>query len=487
MPDLEHIAEVLEPLIKPGSGSAADPVSLLIFLAGRWAFGSANKCDSVFRSTDLWGSLRRSAERVGRHLPERPPTFSQLCHLRKIADDALLERLSVEFTKASVALAKSVGLLDASHKTPWDQPSPATVIYGDGSVFRPLSDVTYDEEGEVQGSRAKHNPRVGPHFKGKKGNEMLVGLPITVVGCHGRKRWQRVLLAVDLFNDRNEIGSSMKLFERVIAEARGGVTQVVYDRLMSGIHLRELMKQGVLPIVTMPEASANQPHLKLPYEFQRSGYRSAGTREKRKGKGARRRSSDKVAPKERITLHSWTIVEHDTPSGPCFHELWALDGSVISVAPGVAPSLDSDYVACRDITWREQADGQHPIGSLLVPCGRWSFRIEVDFAGNRRAARGTKSTAIADWIRPLPEILEHAPELEGLRSDVESVFSWLKALLPRNRAASLDAPNFFLDILGAGLLGNAIAWDVHVARHTRCAQHEAKLDRRGQRNKTVTW
>ena len=44
-----------------------------------------------------------------------------------------------------------------------------------------------------------------------------------------------------------------------------------------------------------------------------------------------------------------------------------------------------------------------------------------------------------------------------------------------------------LDILGAGLLGNAIAWDVHVARHTRCAQHEAKLDRRGQRNKTVTW
>ncbi len=237
MPDLEHIAEVLVPLIKPGSGSAADPVSLLIFLAGRWAFGSANKCDSVFRSTDLWNSLRRSAARVERHLPERPPTFSQLCHLRKITDDGLLEGLSVEFTKASVTLAKSVGLLDVADESSWDQPSPSTVIYGDGSVFKPLSDVTCDEDGVVQGSRAKHNPRMGPHFKGKSGNELLVGLPITVVGCHGRKRWQRVLLAVDLFSDRNEIGSSMRLFERVISEARGGVTHVVYDRLMSGIHL----------------------------------------------------------------------------------------------------------------------------------------------------------------------------------------------------------------------------------------------------------
>ena len=58
---------------------------------------------------------------------------------------------------------------------------------------------------------------------------------------------------------------------------------------------------------------------------------------------------------------------------------------------------------------------------------------------------------------------------------MESTFSWLKALLPRNRAGSLKAENFFLDIIGAGLLCNAIAWDVHCARHTKCAQHEAEL------------
>ena len=111
-------------------------------------------------------------------------------------------------------LAKEAGLLNAEMSPPWDLPSPSTVIYGDGSVVAPLSDVTFDEDGEVQGSRAKNAPRMGLHFKGKRGNEMLAGRPITVVGVHGRKRWQRAVLAIDLFADRNEIGSSMKLFAR---------------------------------------------------------------------------------------------------------------------------------------------------------------------------------------------------------------------------------------------------------------------------------
>jgi hypothetical protein len=487
MPGLEQLADVVARHVIRGKGSATDPMSILILLAGRWAFGSANTFDSAVQTTPLWEQLRTSAARVGRSLPERPPTFSQLCHLRKAADDGLMASLSVEFTKASVALAKEVGLLDPSNSPRWDRPAPSTVIYGDGSVFKPLSDVTFDEDGNVQGSRAKENPRVGPHFKGKHGNEMLMGLPITAVGVHGRKRWQRMILALDLFEDRNEIGSSMRLFERVISLANGGVTHVVYDRLASGTHLRQLMKWGVLPVVAMVEASATQSHLKLPYDLQRTGYRSAGTREKRKGKGARRRSEDKVAPKERLVLKRWQLVEHEAPVGACYHELWALDGTVVSVLPGAEPTLDATHVACTHIEWRHDDDGFHPIGSLLVPCPQGSFLVDIDYAADRLDAKGKKSSlSLADVIRPLPEILAESNRIEGFRSDVESVFSWLKALLPRNRAGSLTASNFFLDAIGAGLLCNAIAWDVHAAQHTRCAQHEARLDRRGQREKTVT-
>ena len=38
MPGLEALANVIEQHRKPRSGSAADPLSVLIFLIGRWAF-----------------------------------------------------------------------------------------------------------------------------------------------------------------------------------------------------------------------------------------------------------------------------------------------------------------------------------------------------------------------------------------------------------------------------------------------------------------
>lgn len=484
MPGLEQLAAVIARHVQPGRGSAADPVSMMIFLAGRWAFGSANTFDSAARSTDLWETLRGSAARVGRVLPEPPPTFSQLSHLRRAATAGLGSDLSLEFTKVAVELAKSVGLLNPDDVEHWDKPSASTVIYGDGSVFRPLSSVTMDDEGVVQGSRAKLTPRIGPHFKGKKGDDHLSGIPIAAVGCHGRRRWQRVLLAFDYYVDRNEIGSSMKLFKRVIELAGGGVSHVVYDRLMAGIHVRELLKQGVIPVVAMTEAGLGESHVKLPYELQRTGYRSAGVQAREKMSD---REAKKVAPKERLTVHHWTIVDHPTPNGRCSHDLSALDGAVVTTPPGVDPTLDSLYVRCIDLTWRELADGQHPIGTLLVPC-QPPFTVEIDFAADRkgRKSKNGSPSPLADWIRPIPEITPYSSSIEGLRSDVESVFSSLKALLPRNRAGSLDPDDFLLDAIGAGLHCNAVAWDVHVSLHTRCAQHEAKLDRRGLRRKPVT-
>jgi hypothetical protein len=485
MPDLEVLAEVIAKHVRPGRGSAADPMSILILLAGRWAFGSANRADSSFRTTPLWEIIRMSARSVGRMLPERPPTYNQLRHLRLAADDGLHEALTSAFSKIAVPLAKEIGLLTPELNARWDAPSPSTVIYGDGSVVAPLSSVTHDDNGEVVGSRAKDHgdtpakPRIGPHFKGKRGDETLSGLPITVVGCHGRKRWQRVVLGIDLFFDRNEIGSSMKLFHRVHDLAGGGVTHVVYDRLMAGTHMRELMKMHILPIVAMPEASRRTSHLVLPAKLQRHGYRSAGTREKRKGKGATVRKVDKVAPKARLALRFWEVVEHEVPSGTCAHELWSLDGAIVTVAPGEEVTLDAAYVPLDDLAWEQRDDGAHPIGNLLVPCRQGPFTASIDFATDREGRNASGNPfALADHIRPLHEALPNWGELEGLRSDVESTFSWLKQLLPSNRAGSLTAKDFFLDMIGAGLLCNAIAWDVHVSQHTGCAQHEAEKARR---------
>ena len=55
----------------------------------------------------------------------------------------------------------------------WARPSRRNTAVGDGSVFRPLSDVYLDEKGNPRGSRAnpdsprKQGPRLGTRRPGK--------------------------------------------------------------------------------------------------------------------------------------------------------------------------------------------------------------------------------------------------------------------------------------------------------------------------------
>lgn len=476
MPGLEEFAAVIAAHVAPGRNKPTDHTSILILLAGRWAFGSANSCDSAFRATPLWEMVRESAASVGRVLPVAPPTFDKLRHLREAADEGLAAAVAAAFPAVAVPLAKSMGLLDPQRDSLWHHPAASRVIYGDGSVFKPLSDVSIDDDDTVQGSRAVTTPRLAPRYEGKDGPGAGTGLPITVIGCHGRERWKRIILGFDLFRDGNEIGASLDVFEQIIDEAGGGVSHVVYDRLMSGTHMRRLMKRGVLPVVAMPEAPKDQPHLVLPAELQRRGYKSAGEREKRKGKGARRRSADDVAPKSRVHMRLLEVVAHDAGTQTCTHELYAVDGAVIAVAAGDVPSIDADYVDCVQLTWRTHLDGQHPIGTFVVPCRHGHVRVTIDFAADRpgKNNKAGDALALADRVRALPEAATYFSRTEGLRSDAESVLSWLKAMLPRNRAGSLDPEHFFLDVIGAALLCNAIAWDVHVSQHTMCAQDESR-------------
>src|SRR5690606_2637514 len=119
---------------------------------------------------------------------------------------------------------------------------------------------------------------------------------------------------------------------------------------------------------------------------------------------------------------------------------------------------------CRDLRWEHHPDGAHPVGRFVIPCRHGPVQVEIDFAATRRG-RSTKggALALADWVRPIPEAANDAARIEGLRSDAESVFAWLKSRLWLRRASSLHPDHFLLDLVGAVLLCNAIAWDVHAA------------------------
>lgn len=467
-PGLEALADVLDRHRRPNAGSTVDALSIVVFIIGRWAMGSAEALDSAFRHTDLWTrTLRESAASVGRVLSERPPTYDQLRFFREALDDWVYEELSRAFTTHATAIAKSIGLLDADESTRLDNPDASSVIYADGTVFSSLSGVTRGLDGCAPGSRAKDpaNARVAERHVGKKGDTSVGGVPITLVGVHGRLEHMGMILGVALYADHDEIGSSMRLLDTVIAESRGGISHLIYDRLMSGKFIKALLERNrVVPFVAMTSASASERHVLLPPELQRTGYNSTGT----SGSGAKR------GPKERAQLHPLDTVEHDTPWGICVHDLWALDGAIVSVPPGDDVTVDAVWVECRAYEWlASDAGGYHLIGHHHVPCRSGAFRVSIDFTAKRNGGM-----ALADWVRPIPEASSYAAHLEGLRSAVEGQFAWFKYRLPYRRASSLDQRHFFLDVIGGALLCNAIAWDTHGSQHTRCAQAAARARRR---------
>jgi len=327
--------------------------------------------------------------------------------------------------------------------------------------------VTTGPDGVAQGSRAKNpaNARVAERHVGKKGDTSVGGVPITLVGVHGREEQMGVILGVSLYADRDEIGSSMRLLDSVITKSQGGISHVIYDRLMSGKHIRELMtKNRVVPVVAMTSASTSERHVVLPTEIQRAGYGSKGYS----------KSGEKRGPKERAQLYYLETLEHDTPHGVCAHDLWALDGAVVSVPAGGEVTVDADWVECRRYQWvGTNDDGHSLVGHHHVPCRFGNLSVSIDFTVGRGGEK-----ALADKLRPIPESAPHAGHLEGLRSAVESQFAWLKNRLPFRRASSLDQRHFFLDVIGGALLCNAITWDCHSAQHTNCAKAMAKKLRR---------
>ncbi len=453
MPGLEPIAEAI-------GGECGMPaeriVPLLVYTAMQFSLASRDQLTSFLAHKPIWDEARKAAEAAGRELPAKSPTHDMLRHLRD-----RLPRIGAvaaqAFVPAMRELVIGAGLLVPSQNR-CHRPARANTVYGDGSVFKPHSAVTVDPEtGVAERSRSKTGrPRVGELFLGKHGTSGYQdpGLPICVLGVHGGPGHGRAVLAVSLFTDRNEIGSAMGLFEQVHAIYGSGVHGFVYDKLMSGCHMQQVMHCGVVPIVDMPNA-ATSDHLAVPADLQVL----LGSR---------------AQPKERAVLQYIETVEHHTGRGVCRHSIWALDGGLItSATDDPRPSWDSPVLEQSGSWFEPGPGGQALMARYRVPCrDSHHFEYVFDHSGNRGGARGT-ALAVADWVRPIPRDVHS--ELSGARSDVESVFATAKRKMDGvGRAHSLRSDHFLLDMIGFALGTNAVLWDVHVGRYTNHARRAAR-------------
>ncbi|MDZ7732973.1 MAG: hypothetical protein U5R31_07515 [Acidimicrobiia bacterium] len=232
MPGLEKLAAALAP-----ETDREDAMSILVYTRRGYAVGSGNKVTSLFRTTDRWDDAVASAVRVERTLPAKAPTQDKLRHCRDRTPD-MGRRLADAFPAAMAPLVRAAGMLPADTPPTLHRPNRANVVYGDGSVLRPLSDVDVDRNtGEILGSRAKiggKSRRAETHV-GKNGGDAGRGVPFTPPrrGSGGIEH-QRVVLGVDLNTDCDEVGSALGLFDRAVDIYGQAIHGFVYDLLFSG-------------------------------------------------------------------------------------------------------------------------------------------------------------------------------------------------------------------------------------------------------------
>lgn len=286
-------------------------------------FRSGARTEAELATPEAWPRILTIVEEVRQAYPEldipagnahRPPDWAACKNARNryFASPDVLAMLRDTFTEAAVEQAHTLGLLDPKGTGSLCHPSPARVVYGDGTVIRPMYrppaarrsrdaatgevTVTYlDGSGkEVERPQRRFDPDAADYHghTGSVHGQNYVGLY-----ARGDQPHQRVVLAVDRVPRPGlEADTAVSCFQRIHPLLSAGVQAFVYDGAIRGTHIDTLMTEcGVLVI--------NKVH----------------------GTGGRTRAAREGEQERWHTLGTW---EHDTKDGACSHHLAAIDGAV---------------------------------------------------------------------------------------------------------------------------------------------------------------
>jgi hypothetical protein len=477
MPGLEVLADEMEQAAPRKRASRRDNLSLLILAGASRAFASQEKAASAFAQAGLWPMLVASAARVGRVLPPRPPTADQLDKLLATHGPQLAVAVERALNRVAVELAWSMGLLTPGVPLSWDPLLREHHLTADGTVADTLSEVT--ETNKLHKSRAADpatGARVCDMYVGKNVKEVDkrgLGAPFVVVSTHGHLPHQRLVFGLETYQDANEVGAAMAVFDRVIPLTRGGVHVVHYDRLLGHSHAAQLMQRhGVIPIVEMRSANP-KANLKLAAPVDDPRFR--------RGKHGQH------DPKPYLQVQHYGVFTHPTPDG-LLHQLrlWAHDGHLhVTGFDQKTPTLAAEPLRVIHVERRQTPTGYAMLVTYRVPCEEHGvFDVTIDITQKPRNTHKKKVQALQQVVGGQTRIVtERDPAFwaaAGRRSDSESTIDVIKDTMHlHGRATRLRLEVFLWDLVGAALLINAKAWDVHVAQHTAAGAREyAKQQRK---------
>lgn len=471
-PWLSVLGAVIDEIIPPaatGRPRSFNGASLLLLVALRWRVKSLDHAEEYLANN--WATVRRHGLEHGVTLHERPPRWENLRLVRKHERFIeLLAALDGPFIDAALGTADAMGLLPERDS---DTIFPRRVnhLQGDGTTAKRMSAVYVDDDGNVRGSRATTlAPRISEQLVTTKNDAPLSGYPLIAWTIHGHDRWERVVMAIAPHPEGDEITVAESTLHRVL-DRTSRVDTIGFDRLMKGATQQRIMVRGVLPIVEHGQAGENvtdpRKCIVLPKELVPIRG-SKQPKEPRKGKGRRRRSSDAPTEKSRLAVANLPDAVHDGPDGPCHHMLAAIDTCLVAHDGGsdpewwhrteVPPNPRTERVA--------NADGTN---SLF---GVWKLRCEHMDPANRyfehriELSGKTGSVVTANRLNAYPYLHPGSSGLYGWRNDIESFFSWLKGRMPfYGQSTSLRYLDFVFDVVGAGVLNNAVAYDIHGNGH----------------------
>ncbi|MGB8650071.1 MAG: hypothetical protein WCD35_05355 [Mycobacteriales bacterium] len=427
-------------------------------------FRSGARVENELAQPDCWQRILTVVDGVRAQYPEldippagaRAPGWDAWKHARNhyFTDPEILELLQDAFTEMAVEQARGLGLLDPQGPGSLCHPDRSRVVYGDGTVIRPLYrppaakrhtdaktgevTVTYlDPEGRPIAKPTRRYDPDAADYHGHTGS--VHGQNYVALYVRGDAPHQRVVLAVDRVpRPGQEADTAVAALERLHQVAGSGIQAVVYDGAMRGVHIDRLMTGCGVLVINKVHASAQTAQ--------------------RKGKDT---------PPRWYALGTW---EHDGTAGACTHQLAALDGAVheIGLTDDGSP-IALSRLERKQVKRPRRTTGRYHFNiAYQVPCPAGDFTAWITPHGEP----GDADHRRADAVRVIAEGEDDFTRLYGVRNDAESFNSQLKRSLLVGRAATLGGRRQLLDVLCFGLLNNAVtahhqAVDQPVRSHLR--------------------
>lgn len=470
-PWLGVLGAVIDHVVPPaqtGRPRAFNGASLLLLVALRWRAKALDHAEGYLANN--WETVRLHGLEHGVWLHEQPPRWEHLRLVREHEGFAeLLAALDGPFIDAALGTADAMGLLP-ERNSGTIIPHRSSHLQGDGTSATRMSKVFVDDEGRVRGSRAtKLAPRIAEQLVTTKKGALLSGYPVIAWTVHGSDRWERVVMAIAPHPEGDEITVAENALHRIL-DRTDRVATIGYDRLMMGATQQRIMGRGVLPIVEHGQASSNVDDPRKCIVLPEDLVPIRGSKEpkqRRKGKGRRRRSGDAPTEKRRLAVAQLPDATHGGPDGLCHHSIAAIDTCLVVHDGGTDPEWwhRTEVPPVARVERVANGDGTYSLFGVwklrcehMDPANRY-FEHRIELSGSIGAA------ATANRVNGYPYLHPQTSGLYGWRNDIESFFSWLKGRMPfYGQSTSLRYLDFVFDVIGAGVLSNAIAYDIHGSR-----------------------